>query len=199
MNGIEKITRQIAAEAESEIAALRAEAEERSAAARAEYARQADAEEEKLLQAGKDAAEQRVQRQERTARLEARKDILALKQELVSQTYDLARKKILSLPEEKYVAFLAAQAGAAAVTGTEEILLSREDTDRLGEKLLSAANAAAAARGLPGKITLAAADRPMEGGLVLRQGNVEVNCTLDKLLEMSHSRLDAEVASVLFG
>ncbi len=199
MNGIEKITRQIAAEAESEIAALRTEAEERSAAAWAEFAKKADAEEEKLLRAGKDAADQRVQRQERTARLGARKDILALKQELVSGAYDLAREKIMALPEEQYVAFLAAQAGAAAVTGREEILLSETDRARLGDKLLAAANAAAAARGLPGEMTLAETGRAIGGGLVLRQGNVEVNCTLDKLLEMSRSRLDAEVASVLFG
>ena len=40
--------------------------------------------------------------------------------------------------------------------------------------------------------------RPVSGGLVLRRGSIEVNCTLDKLLEMTRSSLDAEVASVLF-
>ena len=31
-----------------------------------------------------------------------------------------------------------------------------------------------------------------------RQGDIEVNCTLDSLLELSHGGLDAEVAGILF-
>lgn len=199
MNGIDKITRQIAAEADAEVAAVLKDAEGRAAEIAAEYARQASAREEEILRAGKESAEARVQRQERTARLETKKQVLALKQEMVSAAYARARELILDLPEEEYVAFLARQAGDAARTGQEEVILSRPDRERLGEKILQAANARAAARGLPGGLTLAEETRPVSGGLVLRQGNVEVNCTLDTLLEMSRGSLDAEVASVLFG
>ena len=149
MNGIEKITKQIASEAEAEINAILAQAEADAAATAESFAKQAQTEADELLRAGKENAQQRVMRQERTTRLEARKDILGLKQELVSAAYDKARKAILALDEDKYVAFLAAQAGAAALTGSEEIILSQADRDRLGEKLVAAANAAAAKRGLP--------------------------------------------------
>ncbi len=198
MNGIEKITKQIASEAEAEINAILAQAEADAAATAESFAKQAQTEADELLRAGKENAQQRVMRQERTTRLEARKDILGLKQELVSAAYDKARKAILALDEDKYVAFLAAQAGAAALTGSEEIILSQADRDRLGEKLVAAANAAAAKRGLPGTMKLSDETRPVSGGLVLRRGSIEVNCTLDKLLEMTRSSLDAEVASVLF-
>ena len=198
MNGIEKITKQIASEAEAEINAILAQAEADAAATAESFAKQAQTEADELLRAGQENAQQRVMRQERTTRLEARKDILGLKQELVSAAYDKARKAILALDEDKYVAFLAAQAGAAALTGSEEIILSQADRDRLGEKLVAAANAAAAKRGLPGTMKLSDETRPVSGGLVLRRGSIEVNCTLDKLLEMTRSSLDAEVASVLF-
>ena len=198
MNGIEKITKQIASEAEAEINAILAQAEADAAATAESFAKQAQTEADELLRAGTENAQQRVMRQERTTRLEARKDILGLKQELVSAAYDKARKAILALDEDKYVAFLAAQAGAAALTGSEEIILSQADRDRLGEKLVAAANAAAAKRGLPGTMKLSDETRPVSGGLVLRRGSIEVNCTLDKLLEMTRSSLDAEVASVLF-
>ncbi len=198
MNGIEKITKQIASEAEAEINAILAQAEADAAATAESFAKQAQTEADELLRAGKENAQQRVMRQERTTRLEARKDILGLKQELVSAAYDKARKAILALDEDKYVAFLAAQAGAAALTGSEEIILSQADRDRLGEKLVAAANAAAAKRGLPGTMKLSDETHPVSGGLVLRRGSIEVNCTLDKLLEMTRSSLDAEVASVLF-
>ena len=142
--------------------------------------------------------QQRVLRQERTNRLEARKDVLGLKQALVSAAYDKAREAILALEEDKYVAFLAAQAGAAALTGSEEVVLGKGDRERLGARIVEAANAAAAKRGVNGAMKLSDDVLPADGGLVLRRGSIEVNCTLDKLLEMSHSSLDADVASVLF-
>lgn len=198
MTGTERIVEHIRAEAQAEIDAALAEAGAKAEATAAEFAKKAEAEAAEMLRAGKDAAEQRVARQERTNRLEARKDILGLKQELVAAAYDKARQAILNMDEDKYVAFLAKLAGEAAVTGSEEIVLGKADAERLGGKIAAAANAAAAARGLPGQMKLSETTRPASGGLVLRRGSIEVNCTLDKLMEMSHSALDAEVASVLF-
>ena len=199
MNGIAKITKEIASEAEAEITSVLAEAVARASAVTEEYAAQAQSTEEELMRAGRDSAQQRIQRQERTAKLEARKEILGLKQQMVSAAYDQAKKAILSLDEDKYVAFLARQACAAALTGSEDVILSAADRDRLGDKIVAAANAALAERGLPGELKLSSETKPVSGGLVLRRGSIEVNCTLDKLLEMSRGSLDAEVASVLFG
>ena len=198
MIGTDRIVSHIQEEAQAEKDAALAQAKAAAEGIAADFAKKAEAEADELLRAGKEAAEQRVLRQERTNRLEARKDILGLKQELVSAAFDKAREAILALDEDKYVAFLAAQAGAAALTGSEELVLGKADRDRLGARIVEAANAAAAKRGLPGTMKLSDAALPAEGGLVLRRGSIEVNCTLDKLLEMSHSSLDAEVASVLF-
>ena len=199
MIGTDRIVAHIQSEAEAEITSVLTEAEARASAITEEFAAKAKAAEDELLRAGKDAAEQRVQRQERTARLEAKKDVLGLKQELVSAAYDKAKKAILGMDEDKYVAFLAKQTCAAALTGGEKVILSEADRSRLGEKLVAAANAALKERGLPGELRLSDETRPISGGLVLRRGSIEVNCTLDKLLEMSRGSLDAEVASVLFG
>ena len=198
MIGTERIVSHIRDEAQAEKNAALAQASAKAAEIAAEFAKKAQAEADELLRTGREAAEQRVLRADRTNRLEARKDILGLKQGLVSAAFDKAREAVLALDEDKYVAFLAAQAGAAALTGSEELVLGKGDRDRLGARIVEAANAAAAKRGLPGTMKLSDAVLPAEGGLVLRRGSIEVNCTLDKLLEMSHSSLDAEVASVLF-
>ena len=104
MIGTDRIVAHIQSEAEAEITSVLTEAEARASAITEEFAAKAKAAEDELLRAGKDAAEQRVQRQERTARLEAKKDVLGLKQELVSAAYDKAKKAILGMDEDKYVA-----------------------------------------------------------------------------------------------
>ena len=198
MIGTDRIVSHIRDEAQAEKNAALAQAGAKAAEIAAEFAKKAQAEADELLRSGKEAAEQRVLRADRTNRLEARKDILGLKQGLVTAAFDKARQAILALDEDKYVAFLAAQAGAAALTGSEEGVLGKADRERLGARIVEAANAAAAKRGLAADMKLSDAVLPADGGLVLRRGSIEVNCTLDKLLEMSHSSLDAEVASVLF-
>ena len=198
MIGTDRIVSHIRDEAQAEKNAALAQAGAKAAEIAAEFAKKAQAEADELLRSGKEAAEQRVLRADRTNRLEARKDILGLKQGLVTAAFDKARQAILALDEDKYVAFLAAQAGAAALTGSEEVVLGKADRERLGARIVEAANAAAAKRGLAADMKLSDAVLPADGGLVLRRGSIEVNCTLDKLLEMSHSSLDAEVASILF-
>ena len=91
------------------------------------------------------------------------------------------------------------QACGAALSGDEEVILSAADRGRIGQKLVAAANAALKERGLPGELKLSDETKPVSGGLLLRRGSIEVNCTLDTLLEMSRGSLDAEVASILFG
>lgn len=198
MNGIEKITARIAADADAENAQLRKASAVRCAEIRAEYDKRAQEEYDRLLREGQDDNEQRASRIGRTARLEAKKSLLALKQELVSRAFELALQKIAGLPEQDYVGFLARQAGAAAVTGQEEIVLNAPDRARLGGKVARAANEAVSKRGLPPQLTLSELTRPIAGGLVLKQGDIEVNCAVDTLLELSRGELAAQVAEVLF-
>jgi len=199
MNGIEKITARIAAEAGAEAEAILAEARAQAAEIGAEFEKKAQEEYQSCLRRGTVETEQRVQRLGNTARLEAKKEVLALKQELIAAAYDKAREKILSLPQAEYVAFLAAQAGKASVSGDEVIALNEADRASIGAQVVEAANALVKERGLEPKLTLADKPAAISGGLMLRKGAVEVNCALDSLVELSRNSLDAEIAAVLFG
>lgn len=198
MNGIEKITARIRADAEAECAAIRAESEARCAEIRAENERVAQEQYWKLVREGVKDTEQRVQRMGRTARLEARKGVLTMKQESVSKAFDRAKEKIAELPEKDYVAFLAREAAEAAVTGQEEVILSKKDRAAVGAKVVKAANELLAKKDVTGVLTLSDETREMTGGLILKQGDIEVNCTVDTLLELSRGELAARVAEVLF-
>lgn len=227
MNGIEKITQQIEADVQAEIDVLTAQAQAQAAQTAADYDRQAAEEAEAILAQGRAAAEQRAERLENMAALEGRKRTLAVKQEMVSAAFDRALEKLTGLPEEEYAALLADLAARAARTGREEVILSPADRDRVGKQVVSKANEILARQVSPklpdevtetragaildkvatvasallagtGMLTLADETRPMAGGVVLRDGQVEANCSFEVLLRLQREELAGEVAGVLF-
>ena len=198
MKGIDKITSRILADAEAECAAVRKESDERCAAIKAEAEKKAQEEYWRLVREGVKDTEQRVQRMDRTARLEAKKSVLNMKQEAVSRAFELARDRIAELPERDYVGFLARQAAEAAISGQEEVIFCERDRAAVGAKAVKAANELLAAKGMPAMLTLSDATREMAGGLMLKQGDIEVNCTVETLLDLSRGELAARVAEVLF-
>ena len=198
MKGIDKITSRIIADAEAECRDVKRESDERCAAVRAENEKRAQDEYWRLVREGVKDTEQRVQRMDRTARLEAKKSVLNMKQEAVSRAFNLAKDKIAELPERVYVAFLAREAAEAAITGQEEVIFCERDRKSVGAKAVKAANELLAAKGMPGLLTLSDATRDMAGGLMLKQGDIEVNCTVDTLLDLTRDELAARVADVLF-
>ena len=198
MKGIDKITSRIIADAEAECRDVKRESDERCAAVRAENEKRAQDEYWRLVREGVKDTEQRVQRMDRTARLEAKKSVLNMKQEAVSRAFDLAKDKIAELPERDYIGFLAREAAEAAITGQEEVIFCERDRKSVGAKAVKAANELLAAKGMPGLLTLSDATRDMAGGLMLKQGDIEVNCTVDTLLDLTRDELAARVADVLF-
>ena len=194
MKGTEKIIAHIRADAEAQSAEILARAEEQCAAIRADFEEKARERYNERLLAGEKACEDRVDSMDRIARMEARKGLLALKQEMVSQSFDKALTEIVALPREKYIAFLAKLAAQAAVTGTEEIVLNERDRKAIGADLVKAANALLKG----GKLTLSDKTGDFAGGLILRRGSIEANCTLELLVELSRNELSAQVAELLF-
>ena len=198
MKGTEKIIEHIRSDAQAEADKVLAQAEEQCAAIRAEYEARAKDSYAKKLRAGVKACEDRVDSMDRIARMEARKGVLTLKQELVSESFALAQKKLVELPEAEYVALLARLAAEASVTGGEAILLNARDRAAVGGKVVEAANALLAADGKTAALTLAEGEGDFAGGLILRRGSIEVNCTVELLVELQRGAMASELAGVLF-
>lgn len=227
MNGIEKLTQQISADAQAEIDALLADAQAKADAITADYAQRAEKAAADALSKGEAAAAQREERLLSMAAMEGRKELLAAKQEMVSKAFDLALEKLCALPDEEYVALLAKLAVAAATTGREQLIFSQKDRTRVGKAVVTAANemlAKAVAPKLPnevtdtkagsildkvvtgasallagtGMLTLSEQTRPIRGGFILSDGDVEVNCAFETLVRLQRSEISGDVADVLF-
>ena len=194
MDGIEKITGRIAADGAQETEAILAEARAQADAIAARYDQQAARESEEILARGRRNAQERVERLASVAQLDARKMELSAKQEMLSKAYDQALEQLLNLPEQQYVTLLADLAAHASSTGREAVIFSQKDRTRYGK----AAGTQATERRGDGHLTLSEQTRPIRGGLILSDGDVEVNCTFETLVRLQRGELDREVAKVLF-
>ena len=194
MNGIEKLTQQITADAQVEIDAILAEAQEKADAITADYAQRAEKAAADVIAKGTAAAQQREERLVAMADMERRKELLAAKQDMVSKAFDKALEQLCSLSDEEYVAMLAKLAVSASTSGKEQLIFSQKDCTRVGKAVVIAANEALN----DGHLTLSEQTRPMAGGFILSDGAIEVNCTFETLVRLQRGAIAGEVANVLF-
>ena len=198
MNGIDRITDRIEADAREQAKAIIAEAEAKCAEIRKENEKKAQERYLQLIRNGTKDCESGLERRKSAAEMDAKKSVLALKQDCVAEAFDMAKRRLADMPDDSYVGFLASLAASAAADGSGEIVLSARDRERCGKAVLERANAALAAKGLTPALTLAADSREISGGLILRQGGVEVNCSIEALVEALKGPMTADVARTLF-
>ena len=198
MDGINKITERIAAETREEIAAMQSETAEKCRGIKEAYNNTAQEEYWNLIRQGTKEVELQVSRLTSTAAMEAKKSILAMKQEAVTHVFEETVSRLCSMPEEQYVNFLSKQAALAASTGLEEIVFNAKDKAGCARSVTKAANELLKKRGLLPKLTVSELTGSFKGGLMVKQGDIEVNCTVEKLVELSKGELASTVAEVLF-
>lgn len=196
MDGIEKIIDRISSDAQREIDDVLAAAQAEAEKITAEYQAQAQAQADEILSRGEQAAVERGERLASVAQLECRKEVLRAKQEVIDEAFRLAMDKLTQLPQEEYVALLADLAVQASAKGNEALIFSVADRARVGKAVVVAANEKLGERG---RLTLSQETRPMQGGFILSDGVVEVNCTFETLVRLQRDTLSTQVADVLFG
>ncbi len=193
MTGIDKITSRVLAEGAAEAEEMLRAAEDRAAAIRGE----ADREAERLLKSAQAQAREEARRRVglllSSAETESKKALLDMKQRLISEAFELALDRLLGMEKSAYISLLAGIAAKASETGTEEIILNEGDAERCGAEIVLEAN-----RLKNAKLTLSKERRPIRGGLILSQGRIEINCSLETLVALKKNELAAKVAELLF-
>ena len=227
MEGIEKITAKIAQDAQAEIDRLDREAQEQIDALSAQTRAQSDRECSAILERGRAAAQERLERLSSAAKLERSKLELAAKQEVLDEAFALAVETLCSLPEEEYVKLLTELVLEVSSTGREQLIFSPKDRAQIGKQVVVAANEALASRAAPelpdgltdskvgaflgkvvnttaamvagtGMLTLSQETRDIQGGFILVDGDVEVNCAFETMLALEREKLERQAAERLF-
>ncbi len=225
MNGIERITQRIGADTQAEIDRILADANAQAQAISEKFRAQAQAEDRMLLARSEKAAAEREERLVSAAQMEARKTLLAAKQEMVELAYRRAMEKLRSLTKEQYTELLSAMLAEAAATGREEVIFSPEDRAGVGKAAVARANELLARASAPdlllgdgmladlvnkvaagvsalaqgtAMLTVSEETRPMDGGFILRDGRIEVNCTFGALIQAEREHALSQSAKLLF-
>ena len=193
MNGIEKITQRIASDAQAEVDRILGDAREEAARISANYRAQADAEAQELDAKNERAAAEQEERLISAAQMKASRLQLAAKQEMVEKAYIQALDKLCAMPKEQYVDVLAKLLVEASSNGKEEAVFSKEDREQVGKAAVEKANQ------ISGKqLRLSEESLPIRGGFILKDKNVEVNCTFETLVRLQKAETTGAVVKTLF-
>ena len=131
--------------------------------------------------------------------MDSKKNVLSVKQEMVSAAFLKALKMMAELSEDKYVKFFGELAGNASRNGMEEVVFNKTDSLGRGKKVVKSANGHLNAKGIQGRLTVSADTRNIVGGFILIDGDIQVNCAAETLAESVRNKLATQVAEVMFG
>ena len=220
MTGLEKVIGKIIADAEADAGEIldkaRAECEE----IKAKYTAETDAEIEKLTDECDRECQALIIRARSSAAMAKRNAILEARAKLLDDAYAAAEKQIKSMNGDQYLDLLCkmlrsslknqleGEAESLRLYGEDisptayELVLNSRDRETYGEKLLAAYRAGYGSKLSPAvlaKLRLAPDAAPIDGGIILRCGPVETNCSLSMLLAANRRETEAKVSRILFG
>jgi V/A-type H+-transporting ATPase subunit E len=220
MTGLEKVTGKILADAEADAFEILRKADAECAALRESREAACEAELEKLREAGDRECQSLIVRARSSAAMAKRNALLEARAAILDEAYATAEKQVRGMNSEQYLDLLQKMLRSALkrqLEGEEEsmrlygedispaayeVVLSSRDRASYGDKLLTAFRAGLGSR-LPAavhaKLGLAADTAEIDGGLILRAGPVETNCSLAMLMAENRRETEAKVNRILFG
>jgi len=220
MTGLEKVIGKIIADAEADARVILDKAQAECEAVKAKYAAETEAEIEKLTDECDRECQALIIRARSSAAMAKRNAVLEARAKLIDDAYAAAEKQIRSMSGEQYLDLLQKMLRSALKSQLEgeeesmrlygedispavyEVVLNSRDRETYGENLLEAYRAGYGARLSPvvlQRLRLAPDTAPIDGGLVLRCGPVETNCSLSMLMAANRRETEARVSRILFG
>ncbi|GAE87741.1 V-type ATP synthase subunit E [Acetivibrio straminisolvens] len=198
MAGVEKIKERIIEEARAQAEANIKRAQEEAAKIIETAQKEADAKKAQILEKAKKEAVDVKKRLKAMAELEARKKKLQARQEVVEEAFNKAIEKLNSLPDREYEEIISRLIINSVQSGTEEIILSPKDKQRISAGFIENINKKLSEKGIDGKIRLSEETKNISGGFILKSGDIEINNSFEAIIRMKREEVEAQVIKALF-
>ena len=151
-----------------------------------------------FLQRTEENAVEMKKRMISAASMEGRKKRLEVRQKLISQALERATNELINMPQDKYVDFIVSMALNSQIKGHTEVILSKEDRQKYGEKICQSINVKALAKGIGAHAVLSSETRHISGGAILRNDQIEINNSIDAIFRLNYDQLVTVAADILF-
>lgn len=219
MNGLDKITERIVTDAKEQARQILEQAQADCRVAAQEYADRADAIRTRIADRTMKEGEELIARARSSAAMTRRDILIATKAKILDRTFETAKAQICDTDYGKYRELLVALLSCALIDqakneqtclelgdevaeiDTFEVLLNEADRARFGTALLESARKVTERRigtERVEKLRLSEDVADIEGGLILRYGNVETNCSISALLSEMRRELEPKISALLF-
>lgn len=195
---VDNIIARIMADAEAQAAETKAQAEERAL----------DLKEKLLLQARQKAGEIAKQadldieeidrRQSLIAELENRKSILSVRRQVLDQTFELAERKLLELPEDKWEALLTRYIMTACESGEEKLCVPEQDKSKYQNYFMEKLNNELKTQGKAGNLSLADKSANFSGGVLVIGKDGDYDASFASILRSVRAEFEKQAADMLF-
>lgn len=192
----EQVIQKILSDAKAEAEKITNEAKEKAAAEQAK----ADAKLAEYRQQAETLAQQAAEDEKSHilagARMDAAKEYLAEKTQILDTVFERAAQRLGELPDDEYRALMGRLMAEAVETGDEEVVIGKSET-RIDQGLINEVNEKLAGD-KKRDLKLAADRHDLPGGFVLRRGKIKTNVSPAVLLGQARNDLVIELAKTLF-
>ncbi|AEG18978.1 V-type proton ATPase subunit E [Methanobacterium paludis] len=204
-SGAEKIVSNIISDAQSKADATIQKAQEETTAILEEGKNKAQMESEKILENAEKQANMKYQQLISEAKMNSKRMELEAREEIIEESFRKAReelKKIASTSTEEYIKSLKNMVKEASVEiggGELVVLLKEEDVANIKKEIKSIENDVTDKTGQKTTIEIGENIKAIGGAIVkTKNGEIEVNNTIDARMLRFKKALRSEVAKVLF-
>lgn len=219
MTGLEKIIDRIIEDAKEKARAILEAAQNDCRATAEKYAAEADDIRDAIADKAEKEGEAVIAKARSAAAMTRRNLLLAARGALLDEAFERAKKEVRDADFGKYRELLTALLTSALIEqaraedesvslgdevmtfDTFEVLFNAEDKEKYGSAVVEAARRAAAKHigaERADKLRLSDETADIDGGLILRYGDIEANCSLSMLMAGMREEAEQKVAAVLF-
>jgi V/A-type H+-transporting ATPase subunit E len=115
---------------------------------------------------------------------------------LLDKVFEMASEKVKGLSDKQYAELMGGLLEKAVETGDEEIVPGKTDA-RINTQLVKQVNRKLGP-GFKGNLRLSNEKTDIDGGFVLKRGNVKTNVSIEVLISTVRSELEIEIANEMF-
>lgn len=143
------------------------------------------------------AAQEKKSRMLASARMDATKELLAEKRQILDSVFESAKQKLKSLGDEDYQTLMKQLMHEAVETGDEEVIVDTND-NRIDRNFIKNMNRELGP-GFKGNLRLSEQKQAIGAGFILKRGNIMNNASLDVLVSQARKDMEIGLAKELFG